>query len=175
MARPLFVRIFTDELPLKILSLVLAVTLFVLVRNDKDATSGAYVKVIYTLPEDRVLVSDPVPEVKVSVRGPWTKLQHLDRSLEPLHIDLTRVHTPEVRIDEDMIKVPAGVRVSSIVPSEVHVEFEPVGAKRQAIVECLHRVLRRERAAAAMREHERTPVGGTPGKERLRHVSPRSV
>ena len=40
--------------------MVLAVTLFVLVRNDKDATSGAYVKVIYTLPEDRVLVSDPV-------------------------------------------------------------------------------------------------------------------
>jgi YbbR domain-containing protein len=125
MARPLFVRIFVEELPLKVLSLVLAVTLFVLVRNDKDATSGAYVKVIYTLPEDRVLVSEPVPEIKVSVRGPWTKLQHLDRSLEPVHIDLTRVHTPEVRIDEDMLKVPAGVRVSSIVPSEVHVEFEP--------------------------------------------------
>ena len=103
MARPLLVRIFVEELPLKVLSLVLAVTLFVLVRNDKDATSGAYVKVIYTLPEDRVLVSDPVPEVKVLVRGPWTKLQHLDRSLEPLHIDLTRVHTPDVRIDEDMI------------------------------------------------------------------------
>jgi YbbR domain-containing protein len=119
------VRIFVDELPLKVLSMVLAVTLFVLVRNDKDATSGAYVKVIYTLPEDRVLVSDPVAEIKVSVRGPWTKLQHLDRSLEPLHIDLTSVHTPDVRIDEDLIKVPAGVRVSSIVPSEVHVEFEP--------------------------------------------------
>lgn len=125
MARPMFVRIFTDELPIKLLSMVLAVTLFVLVRNDKDATSGAYVKVIYTLPEDRVLVSDPVPEIKVSVRGPWTKLQHLDRSLEPIRIDLTRVHAPEVRIDEDMIHVPAGVRVSSIVPSEVHVEFEP--------------------------------------------------
>ena len=53
-------RIFVDELPLKVLSMVLAVTLFVLVRSDKDATSGAYVKVIYTLPEDRVLVSDPV-------------------------------------------------------------------------------------------------------------------
>ena len=127
MARPLFVRIFVEELPLKILSLVLAVTLFVLVRNDKDATSGAYVKVIYTLPEDRVLVSEPVPEIKVSVRGPWTKLQHLDRSLEPVHIDLARVRTPtgDIRVDEDMIKVPAGVRVSSIVPSEVHVEFEP--------------------------------------------------
>lgn len=125
MARPLLVRIFVDELPIKILSMVLAVTLFVLVRNDKDATSGAYVKVIYTLPEDRVLVSDPVAEVKVSVRGPWTKLQHLDRSLEPIRIDLTKVRTPDVRIDEDKIKVPTGVRVESIVPSEVHVEFEP--------------------------------------------------
>jgi YbbR domain-containing protein len=125
MARPLFLRIFTEELPIKVLSMVLAVTLFVLVRNDKDATSGAYVKIIYTLPEDRVLVSDPVSEIKVSVRGPWTKLQHLDRTLEPIRIDLTRVHTPDVRIDEDAIKVPTGVRVSSIVPSEVHVEFEP--------------------------------------------------
>jgi YbbR domain-containing protein len=127
MARPAFLRIFIDDLPIKVLSMVLAVTLFVLVRNDKDATSGAYVKVIYTLPEDRVLVSDPVPEIKVSVRGPWTKLQHLDRTLEPIHLDLTNVHPPDgnVRIDEDSIKVPTGVRVSSIVPSEVHVEFEP--------------------------------------------------
>ena len=125
MARPFLVRVFVDELPIKLLSMVLAVTLFVLVRNDKDATSGAYVKIIYTLPEDRVLVSDPPPEVKLSVRGPWTKLQHLDRSLEPLRIDLTRVHSSEVRLEEDMIKLPAGVRVASIVPSEVHVEFEP--------------------------------------------------
>jgi YbbR domain-containing protein len=125
MARPAILRIFTDELPIKVLSMVLAVTLFVLVRTDKDATSGAYVKVIYTMPEDRVLVSDPVPEVKISLRGPWTKLQHLDRQLEPVRIDLTRVHSGEVHIDEDMLKLPAGVRVSAIVPSEIHVEFEP--------------------------------------------------
>ena len=109
MARPLLIRIFADELPIKVLSMVLAVTLFVLVRNDKDATSGAYVKVIYTLPEDRVLVSDPVSEIKVAVRGPWTKLQHLDRSLEPIRIDLTRVATrPTLRIDEDAIKRAGG-------------------------------------------------------------------
>src|SRR4051812_18324077 len=125
MARPWLVRVFVEELPIKVLSMVLAVTLFVLVRNDKDASSGAYVKVVYTLPEDRVLVSDPPPEVKVSVRGPWTKLQHLDRAIEPIHVDLTRVRTPELRIDEDSIKVPAGVRVASIVPSEIPVEFEP--------------------------------------------------
>src|SRR6476659_8784786 len=114
MTRPLFLRIFTDELPIKILSMVLAITLFVLVRNDKDATSDAYVKVIYTLPEDRVLVSDRVPEVKVSVRGPWTKLQHLDRAIEPIRIDLTKTRAPDVRIDDELVKLPAGVRVASI-------------------------------------------------------------
>ena len=53
-----------------LLELLIAVTLFVLVRSDKDATSAAYVKVIYALPKDRVLVSDPVTEVRVTVRGP---------------------------------------------------------------------------------------------------------
>jgi YbbR-like protein len=125
MARPFFVRAFVDELPIKVLSMVLALTLFMLVRNDKDASSGAYVKVVYTLPEDRVLVSDPPLEVKVGVRGPWSKLQHLDRALEPIRIDLSRIQTPDLRIDEDMIKLPAGVRVASIVPSEVHVAMEP--------------------------------------------------
>jgi YbbR domain-containing protein len=34
------------------------------------------------------------------------------------------VHASEVHIDEDQVKVPAGVRVASIVPSEIHVDFE---------------------------------------------------
>jgi len=124
MARPLIVRIFVDELPIKVLSMVLAVTLFVLVRNDKDATAGTYVKITYTLPADRVLVSDPPVEAKVSVRGPWTKLQHLDRAIEPIHVDLTRLKGPDLRLDEDLVKVPEGVRVSAISPSEIHVETE---------------------------------------------------
>ena len=76
--RPFLVRALLDELPLKIVSLVIAVTLFVIVRSDKDAATGAYVKVVYTLPQDRVLVSDPVGEVRVGVRGPWTRLQRFD-------------------------------------------------------------------------------------------------
>ena len=41
------------------------------------------------------------------------------------------------------------------VARQVHVELEPIGAERQAVVERGDRVLRRERAAAAMREHQR--------------------
>jgi len=126
MARPLLVRAFIDELPLKVVSLVIAVTLFVIVRSDKDAATGAYVKVIYTLPRDRVLVSEPVGEVRVGVRGPWTRLQRFDeRALEPIRVDLTDRPSGMLRFDEGMVKLPAGLRVAAIVPSEVSLEFEP--------------------------------------------------
>jgi YbbR domain-containing protein len=126
MPRPFLVRMFLDDLPLKLLAMVLALTLFVLVRSDKDAATGAYVKVIYTLPEDRVLVSDPVSEVRVGLRGPWTRLQRFDeRSIEPIRIDLSKVTGSELRFDDEMIKLPVGLRATSIVPSEVHLVFEP--------------------------------------------------
>ena len=40
--RPAILRAFTDQLPLKIVSLVIAATLFVIVRSDKDAATAAY-------------------------------------------------------------------------------------------------------------------------------------
>jgi YbbR domain-containing protein len=124
--RPFLVRALLDELPLKIVSMVIAVTLFIIVRSDKDAAAGAYVKVVYTMPDDRVLMSEPVGEVRVSVRGPWTRLQRFDeRDLEPMRVDLRNVHESELRFDESMVKLPVGLRVASISPSEQKLEFEP--------------------------------------------------
>src|SRR4051794_10547678 len=103
--RPALLRALVDELPLKIVSMVIAVTLFVIVRSDKDAATGAYVKVIYTLPTDRVLVSDPVGEVRVGVRGSWTRLQRFDeRALDPIRVDLKDAHDGVFHFDESMVK-----------------------------------------------------------------------
>ena len=41
------------------------------------------------------------------------------------------------------------------VAGQVHVELQALGAERQAAVEGRHRILGRERAPAAMREHLR--------------------
>jgi YbbR domain-containing protein len=129
--RPFLVRAFLDELPLKVVSMFIAVTLFIIVRTDKDATAGAYVKVVYTLPEDRVLVSEPPAEVRVVVRGPGTRLQRFDeRDVEPIRVDLRNEPGPLLRFDETMVKLPAGLRVGVITPSEAKVEFEPRMQKR---------------------------------------------
>jgi YbbR domain-containing protein len=123
--RPAILRAFTDELPLKIVALVISVTLFVIVRSDKDAATAAYVKVIYTLPQSRVLVSDPPGEVRVGVRGSWTRLQRFDeRAVEPIRIDLKDATDGTLHFDESMVKLPVGLRVASITPSEARLEFE---------------------------------------------------
>jgi YbbR domain-containing protein len=123
-------RALTEELPLKVVSLVIAVTLFVIVRSDKDAATGAYVKVIYTLPEGRVLVSDPVAEVRVGVRGPWTRLSRFDeRNVEAIRVDLADAKDGVFHFDESMVKLPPGLRVASITPPEVKLVFEPRAMK----------------------------------------------
>ncbi len=124
--RAAFIRAFTEDLPIKIAALVIAIGLFVLVRSDKDAATGAFVRVVYTLPSDRVLVSDPVSEVKIGVRGPWTRIQALDeREIEPIRIDLTRSTDRVLHFNESMVSVPPGLRVVSISPTETKLDFEP--------------------------------------------------
>ena len=49
-----------DNVGLKFLSMVLAVTVFLLVNTDKDREITAHVGVSYMLPEDKVLVSDRI-------------------------------------------------------------------------------------------------------------------
>jgi YbbR domain-containing protein len=119
-------RAFTADLPLKIAALVVSVGLFAVVRGDKDAATGMFVRIVYTLPSDRVLVSEPVSEVKVGIRGPWTRIQRLDdRDIEPIRIDLTRTKDSVLHFSESMVSVPPGLRVVSISPTETKLDFEP--------------------------------------------------
>jgi len=134
MARPFLVRALVEELPLKIVSLVIALTLFVIVRTDREASTGIYVKVIYALPTDRVLVSDPISEVRVGVRGSWTRLARLeDRGVEPIRVDLKDARDGLLHFDDAMIKLPAGLRVASISPAEVQLKFEPRAVREVAV------------------------------------------
>ncbi|MEO6951466.1 MAG: CdaR family protein [Polyangia bacterium] len=119
-------RALTHDIPLKLAALVIAIALFVVVRSDKDSATGVFVRVIYTLPTDRVLVSDPVSEVKLAIRGPWTKIQKLDeRELEPIRIDLSRTKESVLHFSESMVSLPAGLRVVSMVPTQTKLDFEP--------------------------------------------------
>jgi YbbR domain-containing protein len=124
--RGLLRQIFVENLGLKLVALVLAVTVFVLVRGEKDAQTGGFVKVIYSYPSDRVLVTDPPDRVRLLVRGPWTRINRFkERDLDPIRVDLGSAASGEFKFQDDMIKLPQGVRVVSFNPPSVKLEFEP--------------------------------------------------
>lgn len=117
---------FVDHIPIKFVALVLSLTLFILVNSDRDAVIGAYVKVSYTMPDDRVLVSEPVDQIRLTVRGPWRRIRRFDeRELERVNVDLTDRGDGEISFRQDQIRLPQGLELVSIAPSSVRVEFEP--------------------------------------------------
>jgi len=114
-----------DNIGLKFLSMVLAVTVFLLVNTDKDREVTVHVGVTYMLPQDKVLVSERLDEVRVTVKGSWRRLRKLDeRELDRINLDLRRAPSGEMTLSNDMIHVPAGVTVTSINPRTVHVAFQ---------------------------------------------------
>jgi len=114
-----------ENVGLKALSLILAITVFLLVNTDRDREIAARVGVSYTLPPDRVLVSERLDEVRITIKGRWQRLRKFDeRSLDRINIDLRRATTGEVPITADMFDLPSGLQITSISPKSVRVVFD---------------------------------------------------
>jgi YbbR domain-containing protein len=111
---------------LKFLSLVLAVTVFLLVNTDKDREITVRVGVKYEYPADKVLVSEPLDEVKVTIKGPLRRLRQFDeRELGRIELDLRDAPTGEIAITNGMISnLPRDLTVLSINPKSVRVAFD---------------------------------------------------
>jgi YbbR domain-containing protein len=114
-----------DNIGLKFLSMVLAVTVFLLVNTDRDREMSARIGVTYALPEGMVLTTDRVEELRVVIKGPWRKLRGFDGTrVEPVNLDLRHAPAGEIAITPDMIHLPAGLTPESITPRTIHVAFD---------------------------------------------------
>ena len=123
--RELLDRWLLKNMLLKGVALVAAMVLFVVVRGEKEAVVGATIKVIYALPEDRVVISELVPQLRIRIRGPWTRLSHFDeRDLEPIRVELGNLVGGELRFSGELVKLPTGLRLESITPATLPVVFE---------------------------------------------------
>src|SRR4029079_16421888 len=114
-----------DNIGLKFLSMVLAVTVFLLVNTHKDREITVHVGVSYLLPEDKVLVSDRLDEVRVTLKGSWRRLRKFaEREIDRISLDLRDASSEEMALASDMIHIPSGVTVTSINPRAVHIPFQ---------------------------------------------------
>jgi YbbR domain-containing protein len=114
-----------DNVGLKFLSLVLALTVFLLVNNDRDREVTVHVGVKYNYPADKVLVSDELDEVRVTIKGTSRRLRQVtEHPLDRIDLDVSKTPTGEVEITPDMIDLPPGLTVTSISPRTIRVAFD---------------------------------------------------
>lgn len=121
-------RALLENVTLKLAALALALVLFAVVRSNRDALTAVYMKVVYIYPTDRVLVTEPVPELRVTVRGSLNRVGRLadHDDFGAVRVDLRHAEDEEeLRFDEDLVKLPPGLRVETISPSSVSLRFEP--------------------------------------------------
>jgi hypothetical protein len=116
---------FLDNLPIKFIAFVLALTVFILVHSDKDQEVSAHVKIAYTMPEDRVLVSERVDQVRVTVKGSWRHIRRFNEdSVDPIRLDLRRFKGGELPLGADLFRIPPGLTIQAISPEALDFEFD---------------------------------------------------
>lgn len=133
-------RLFFENVPLKILSLLLAAALFLLAREDRVKETEIDVPVIVgKIGERAVFTGDAPRSVRVRLQGRWSRLLRvLESRLEPYVVELDGYEDGAVfpfdtgRI-EGLLGVP-GLRVLSVFPPSMVVHIEPRTAKMVPVV-----------------------------------------
>jgi YbbR domain-containing protein len=98
---------------------------FLLVNTDKDREMTVQVGVSYTLPEDKVLVSERIDDVRVTLKGSWRRLRKIDqREIDRINLDLRHTTSDAIAISNEQIHLPSGVSITSISPRYVRVAFD---------------------------------------------------
>lgn len=117
----------TDHLSYKIVSLFIALILWVTILGRRDFSLSRNFEVEFLTSPQQTLVFQSVEEVKVKVSGPRTALKRfMETGISPMiSLDLSKKPDGEheVKIPLERIDVPFGVKVTSVRPSVVKVKI----------------------------------------------------
>jgi YbbR domain-containing protein len=110
----------TENVGLKAISIVIALSLFLVVRGAEDAQRSVLVDVVAVLPppsEPRILTSDLPAKIRLTLRGsrPLLNAIHADE-LGPVQIDLSNASASVYYFDPERFEVPAGVEIIQVSP-----------------------------------------------------------
>ncbi len=111
----------------KLLSIAIAVVVWVVVANEPELSAYATAAVEYrNLPEDLEISSDPVSNVKLELRGPSGQLRTANGSSPEVILDMSKVLPGErtFPIGDGNVKLVPGVHLVRSIPSEVRFHFE---------------------------------------------------
>lgn len=129
MRRTFVARWITRDWPLKLVSLVLALVLWLLLVPAEKVSSEKSLAIpleTRNVPAGLEIVERPVPTVDVTIRAPRRVLNEISPSSLAARIDLERATVPqqEYPLSAAMIDLPPGAQVVKISPSKVTIKLE---------------------------------------------------
>ncbi len=130
-------KILSNDLLLKLISLVLAIVLWVMVGGEDVIEKSIQVPVeVINLPQDLVISNQYKKELEVSLRGPRSVINELkDQSIVRL-IDLSKEEPGTIVFsnDNDHIIVPRSLTVQRVQPSSIILSLDKISKKQVPIV-----------------------------------------
>jgi len=108
---------------IKLLSLALAVGLWLAVAHDPIASVEVRVPIEFSLPDNIVIDSNSFTQAQVLVRGPKRLMHRLEPGDVRAEVDLSNVQ-PGERTFELHVHVPQDMEVVQIIPSQFHLTFD---------------------------------------------------
>jgi YbbR domain-containing protein len=116
-----------ENLPLKVVSLVLAILLWFVIAGEKSSEMGLSVPLeLQNFPKDLELTGDPVNAVEVRLRASPGIMQRLSPGDVSAQLDLRGAGEGEriVHLTADSIRVPFGVKVVKMSPAIITLNLE---------------------------------------------------
>jgi hypothetical protein len=119
----------TENIGLKLISLVSALLLYSLVHSSQDAQRSMSASLVVTLPPgsaNRVLINQLPPQVRLLLRGAPAKLDDLHADDLGVQADLASTSERFLHLDPKMVHAPPGVRVETIDPPSIELIWEDI-------------------------------------------------
>ncbi|MBI4908734.1 MAG: hypothetical protein HY820_34255 [Acidobacteria bacterium] len=132
------IRFLSNDFWLKLLSLAVAVVLWLAIQGDANTTTAVSVHLQYrNIPPQLEISSDLVDTAYIEVRGPSVRLNALNLSNAAVAVDLSAHQRPGERtysIVDANVKLPPGVTFLRSVPSQIRVRLEPRVSKQVPVM-----------------------------------------
>ena len=125
-------RLIADNWTLKLFAAGLAALLFFYVQSEREVTTTLTPQLVLQVPDGMMNTAMVPDRVKVVVSGSWAAVSAMGhQEPPPVQVDLTQFGTGPVTyyLDETLFRLPAGLRITSIIPAAISVDLERVAHK----------------------------------------------
>jgi YbbR domain-containing protein len=123
----------TDNLGLKIFSLLASIMLFSIVHSDQDAKRWIFVDLVAIEPpadSGKMLISGIPHQVKVKVSGSQSRISALQRDdIDPIQMDLTDTNRRYYHFEPRSLSVPGSIQVVEFSPATVVLTWADLGQR----------------------------------------------